>query len=747
LQIKAYNRGVEMSLQSLKQHFTKYNHKEEDWALVQKAYDFALRAHEGQKRVSGDSYITHPLDVAHILSNLELDLVTIITGLLHDVLEDTLVSYEEIEKEFGEEVASLVDGVTKLSRIEFRSKEEHQAETWRKMFVAMARDIRVILVKLADRMHNMRTLHHLNETKQMEIARETLEIYAPLAHRLGIYKIKWELDDLAFRFLNKKEYYYLVDKLAKKRREREEFIGKVIGDINPKLLEAGIKSEISGRPKHIYSIYNKMKEQQKTFNEIYDLTAIRIIVDTVRDCYAVLGIVHTQWRPIPGHFNDYIAMPKPNMYQSLHTTVVCPENELLEVQIRTWDMHRTAEYGIAAHWKYKEKVKNAQEFEEKLSWLRQLLEWQQDLKDSHEFMEHLKIDLFTDEVFVFTPKGDVIDLPAGSITLDFAYKIHTDIGNRCTGAKVNGRLVPLGYQLKTGDIVNIITSKQGNPSRDWLKMVKSSQAKSKIRAWFKKERREENVCKGKENIERELRKQNLEPRLLLKDQLLEEVGRRFNLLSPEDVYAAVGYGGVSAQQIITRLKDEYRKKFGIKEKQPFIEIKPWEGVARAARGVKVQGLDNLLVRFSKCCNPLPGDEIIGFITRGKGVSIHRKDCSNITRDRGKEPRYIKVEWEANENLSYLVEIEVTAMDRTSLLSEIMQTVSDSKVNITAINGRTTKDKVAVIHLSFVVKNLEHLEFIMNRIKRVKDVYSVRRYTGTNSFQGKPLHQTTLKKEW
>ena len=577
-----------MSLQQLKKRFTSYNNNKEDWALIRKAYQFAMKAHAGQKRVSGDSYITHPLGVANILSELELDLGTIITGLLHDVLEDTPVTYEEIEEEFGEEVASLVDGVTKLSRMEFRSKEEHQAETWRKMFVAMARDIRVILVKLADRTHNMRTLRFLNNLKQVEIARETLEIYAPLAHRLGIYKIKWELEDLAFRYLNSKDYYYLVDRLAKKRKEREEFINQVIDLLKEKLQETGLKADISGRPKHIYSIYHKMKEQGKDFTEIYDLTAVRIIVDTVRDCYASLGVVHTLWRPIPGQFNDYIAMPKPNMYQSLHTTVVCAENELLEVQIRTWEMHRTAEYGIAAHWKYKEKIRDDNEFEEKLSWLRQLLEWQQDLKDAHEFMEHLKIDLFSDEVFVFTPRGDVIALPRGSVPLDFAYRIHTDIGNRCVGVKVNGRLVPLEYQLKTGDILEIITSKQGTPSRDWLKIVKSSQAKSKIRAWFKRERREENITKGKEILEREIRKLQLEPHLLLKDQLLEEVGRKYNLLSPEDVYAAVGYGGVSSQQIITKLRDEYGKKFGEEKTLPPVEIKPWKGASSASQVVKVE---------------------------------------------------------------------------------------------------------------------------------------------------------------
>ncbi len=721
-----------MSLQLLKNRVLKYNSREEDWALIRKAYDFALQAHSGQTRVSGSSYITHPLGVALLLTELELDLVTLMTGLLHDVLEDTNITYEEIEKEFGEEVAYLVDGVTKLSRMEFRSKEEHQAETWRKMFVAMAKDIRVILVKLADRTHNMRTLRHLNPEKQKEVARETLEIYAPLAHRLGIYKIKWELEDLAFRYMNTRDYYDLVEKLAKNRQEREEIIQQAMNILKEKLEDAGIEGDISGRPKHLYSIYTKMKEQGKDLNEIYDLTAVRVIVNTVKDCYAALGIVHTLWKPIPGHFNDYIAMPKSNMYQSLHTTVVFAENELLEVQIRTWDMHRTAEYGIAAHWRYKEKARDDREFEEKLSWLRQLLEWQQELKDAHEFMEHVKIDLFTDEVFVFTPRGDVIDLPAGSIPLDFAYKIHTDIGNRCVGAKANGRIVPLDYQLKTGDIIEIITSKSGTPSRDWLKMVKSSQAKSKIRAWFKKERREENISKGKESLERELRRLHLDSRALLKEQLVEEVGKRFNLLSEEDVYAAVGYGGVSVQQVISKLREEYRRLYGDEDEAPPVEIKPWKGAAKAAHGIKVQGVDNLLVRFSKCCNPLPGDDIIGFITRGRGVSIHRRDCSNIQGASGDNDRYINVFWETDSDLSYPVEIEITAMDRANLLAELMNVVSESKVNITAVNGRTSKDKVAIIHLTFVVKDLDHLEFIMNRLKRVKDVFSVRRHTGATA---------------
>ncbi len=734
-----------MSMQLLKKNFSRYNNKKEDWLLIKRAYQFALNAHGNQKRVSGDWYITHPLGVARILAELELDLVTIMTGLLHDVLEDTAVTYDELEKEFGPEVADLVEGVTKLGRMEFRSKEEQQAETWRKMFVAMARDIRVILVKLADRTHNMRTLHYLSEFKQQEIARETLEIYAPLAHRLGIYKIKWELEDLAFRYLNSKDYYYLVEKLAKKRREREEYINNAIADLSAAIEEAGIKAEIQGRPKHIYSIYNKMKEQDKDFNEIYDLTALRVIVNSVRDCYATLGVVHTLWRPIPGHFNDYIAVPKSNMYQSLHTTVVCGTNELLEVQIRTWEMHRTAEYGIAAHWRYKEKVKDDREFAEKLSWLRQLLEWQQDLKDAHEFMEHLRIDLFSDEVFVFTPRGDVIELPRGSVPLDFAYRIHTDVGNRCVGAKANGRIVPLDYKLKTGDMVEIITSKQGTPSRDWLKLVITSTAKSKIRAWFKKERREENIAKGRESLEREIRRLHLEPHRLLKDNLLEEVGRRFNLLTADDVFAAVGYGGVSTQQVISRLREEYAKKYGAEEgEKPVLPLKTWKEASRATGGVRIQGIDNLLVRFSRCCNPLPGDEISGFVTRGRGVSIHRRDCPNILRAAREKERLMEVFWEVQSDVSYPVELEITAVDRPHLLTDVVQAVSECKVNISNVNARSTRDGIMAVNLTFMVTDLERLEFIMNKIKRVRDVFTVARPFNHTSSPDKRFPRTAQK---
>ncbi len=714
-----------MSLELLKKKFKSYS-PEGNWSFIEEAYKFALKAHAGQKRVSGDVYIIHPLGVAQIIANLELDPVTIAAGLLHDVVEDTDVTLEELKENFGEEIALLVDGVTKLSKLEFTSKEEQQAENLRKMFVAMAKDIRVILIKLADRLHNMRTLKYLHPAKRKEIARETLEIYAPLAQRLGIHKLKWELEDLAFRFMEPEKYYNLVDKLAKKRMEREEFITRVIKQLKDRLDEMGIEADIQGRPKHLYGIYEKMTSQDKDINEIYDLTGIRVLVDSIKDCYGALGMVHTLWKPIPGRFKDFIAMPKPNMYQSLHTTVVCAKNELLEVQIRTWEMHRTAEYGIAAHWRYKEGVKGDEEFSEKLSWLRQLLEWQQDLKDAHEFMENLKIDLFTDEVFVFTPKGDVIALPAGSIPLDFAYRIHTDIGHRCVGAKVNGRLVSLDYKLNTGDIVEVVTSKQGSPSRDWLKMVKSSQAKSKIRNWFKKERREENIVRGREILEKELRKIYLDPKELLKPSVLEEVGKKFNLMSEEDVLVAVGYGGVTSQQVISKLKEEHQKlhKEEVPYKEP--EIKPWKGEGKAAKGVKIEGIDNLLIRFARCCNPLPGDEIVGFITRGRGVSIHQKNCSNIVNREDYEERSLNASWEEKPRVSYPVKIEITAMDRPNLLQELIAAVSESKINIAAVNGRTNKDKIATIHLTLVVRDLEQMNHIMNKLKKVKDVFSVER---------------------
>ncbi|MFY9114365.1 MAG: bifunctional (p)ppGpp synthetase/guanosine-3',5'-bis(diphosphate) 3'-pyrophosphohydrolase [Dethiobacteria bacterium] len=694
------------------------------------AYNFALRAHSGQKRVSGESYIVHPLGVAKILAELELDPVTIVAGILHDVVEDTEVTIEDLEKEFGSEISLLVDGVTKLSRLEFKTKEEQQAETLRKMFLAMAQDIRVILIKLADRTHNLRTLRHLHTDKQKEIARETLDIYAPLAHRLGIYKIKGEMEDLSFRYLQQEKYYELVDKLAKKRREREEFINQAIKVLRSNLERVNIPSEIQGRPKHLFSIYMKMKQQNKKLSEIYDLTAIRIIVDTIKDCYGALGVVHTIWRPIPGRFKDFIAMPKPNMYQSLHTTVVGAENELIEIQIRTWDMHRTAEYGIAAHWYYKEKLKGEdQEFIKKLSWLRQLLEWQQDSRDALEFVENIKLDLFTDEVFVFTPKGDVIDLPSGAIPLDFAYRIHTDIGNRCVGCRVSGRLVPLDYILKTGDIVEVITSKQGAPSRDWLKMVKTSTARNRIRAWFKKERREENIEKGRELLEKELRRQRTDSSPLLKESLIKDVGIRFNIHTADDLYAAVGYGGVSTNQVISRLKEEYAKRHGSDEELVLPESgKRVRKTPHGSQGVWIHGLDNILTRFARCCNPVPGDDIQGVVTVGRGISVHRKDCINIRGDRIAPERLVDASWMEVPDALYPVEIEISAADRPKLLSDIVSSISENRINITAVKGKTDRNYISTINLTLMVKDYNHLQQVINNIKKVEDVITVRRHT-------------------
>lgn len=714
-----------MKLEDLKAQVKTYYPTEPDWDVLENAYRFALEAHRDQKRFSGELYITHPLGVGRILAELEMDTDTIAAGLLHDVVEDTAVTLEDIRREFGSEIAMLVDGVTKLSKLEYKSREEHQAENLRKMFLAMAKDIRVLLIKLADRTHNMRTLKFLTSIRQQQISRETLEIYAPLAHRLGIYKIKWELEDQAFRYLERDRYYQLVDKLAKKRRERESFIQQIVDTLQPKLAEVGITAQISGRPKHLYSIDQKMQAQDKELHEIYDLTAIRIIVDSLKDCYGSLGIVHTLWKPIPGRFKDFIAMPKSNMYQSLHTTVMVGKNELLEVQIRTWEMHRTAEYGIAAHWRYKEAAKQNISFDDKLSWLRQILEMQQEAKDASEFMENVKLDLFADEVFVFTPKGDVVELPAGSIPLDFAYKIHTDIGHRCIGARINGRLVPLDYELQTGDIVEVMTAKQGTPSRDWLNMVKSSGAKAKIRSWFKRLRREENLGKGKELLEKELRKQELDPQAFLKPALVQEAGKKFNVFSEEDVYITVGLGGITPQQAVMRLKEEYRKKHGGPEPEKPAEFKP-QKPGKVGKGVRIAGMDNLLARFAKCCTPVPGDDILGVVTRGRGISIHRLDCANV-QNKGAQ-RLLEASWEESDG-AYPVEIEVSAMDRPHILMDVVNAVSECKVNITAVNGKSTKDKMSVIQMTVMVRDKGQLENILKRVSAVRDVFHAYRLGG------------------
>jgi GTP pyrophosphokinase len=720
-------------LENLLAQMQQYN-PNSDLSLIIKAYNFSENAHEGQIRKSGEKYFVHPVQVAKILAELEMDDSTIVAGLLHDVIEDTKYGFEQVKKEFGEEIALLVEGVTKLESLTYETKEERHAESIRKMFLAMAKDIRVIIIKLADRLHNMRTLKFMNENKKKEKALETLEIYAPIAHRLGISKIKWELEDLALLHMDPEGYYELVDKVAKKRREREDYINLVIKQLNESLKNVQIQFEISGRPKHFYSIYRKMVYQHKSFDEIFDLIAVRIVVDNVKDCYGALGIVHTMWKPIPGRFKDYIAMPKPNMYQSLHTTVIGPQGEPFEIQIRTWEMHRIAEYGIAAHWKYKEGKADEADFDDKLRWLRQMLEWQRDMKDPKEFMESLKVDLFTNEVFVFTPKGDVIDLPAGSTPVDFAYKIHSAVGNSCIGAKVDGRIVPLDYKLKNGNIIEVLTSGHSNgPSRDWLKFVKSNQAKNRIRQWFKKERKEENIEKGREMLEKEARRHGYEVHGLLKQQWLNVLVKKLSLNNIEDLYAAVGYGGIMINQIIPKLKEMYKQ--SQKEEKPLEELpivhskqyKP-KNVNKETQGITVKGIDNILVRFSKCCNPVPGDDILGFITRGRGVSVHRKDCLNVTNETDHVDRFIEVEWDEERQTSYQSEIQIIAADRKGLLSEITNVLSETKLIVTAVNARTNREKIAIINLTVEITNVKQLDKLINKIRTMQGVMDVFRVT-------------------
>ena len=695
-----------------------------DW--LTRVYETADQAHEGQRRASGESYIEHPLAVAGILADLEMDRETVAAALLHDVVEDTSITNEEVAKLFGNEIANLVDGVTKLTRIPYQSKEEAQVENLRKMFMAMAKDIRVIIIKLADRLHNMRTLASLPPAKQVAISRETLDIYAPIAHRLGIWKIKWEMEDLCLRYTDADAYREIVERVAKTRKERESAVEAVVSRLNEEFKLISLNAEIQGRPKHFYSIYTKMKKG-RDFSTIYDLTAIRIIVDSVKDCYAALGTVHSQWTPLPGRFKDYIAMPKPNMYQSLHTTVVGPEGDPLEIQIRTWEMHRTSEYGIAAHWRYKEGGK-ADQFENKLSWLRALLEWQKDMRDSRVFMENLKLDLFDTQVFVFSPRGDVFSMPAGGTPLDFAYNVHTDVGNHCVGARVNGRIVPLDSTLANGDICEILVNKNsGRPSLDWISIVKTSSAKHKIKQWFRKERREENVLAGQEAIEKELARQHLGLDTL-RGELIERIAHRMNYAAPTDLFAAVGFGDASATSIANRIKDELKSEtvvpFETITRPPSVSRR----VSRKTSGIRIAGVDDVLVRLSKCCSPVPGDPIVGYVTIGKGVSVHRADCPNVAFMTATPERMLEATWVGTAEVTHAVDIEVEAADRPQLLQDIMTVFAELKTQVSSVTARVKRDRNAVVSLTVQIRDLEHLHTILRKLEGLKEVRRVYRVT-------------------
>ncbi|MBO5169039.1 MAG: bifunctional (p)ppGpp synthetase/guanosine-3',5'-bis(diphosphate) 3'-pyrophosphohydrolase [Phascolarctobacterium sp.] len=705
---------------------------------VRKAYILAADAHKEQRRKSGEPYIIHPIGVANILAGLQMDEYTLAAAFLHDVVEDTEYTYDDIRNIFGGVVANLVDGVTKLGKIAYISKEDRQIENYRKMFLAMARDIRVVLIKLADRLHNMRTMKYMPAHKQQSISRETLEIYAPLAHRLGIHTIKWELEDLAFRYMEPDIYYTLVEQVKTKRREREAMIFEAMDEMRDSLEKANIKCEIQGRPKNFYSIHKKMLRDHKELNEIYDLLAIRVLVDSVKDCYGTLGIVHSMWRPIPGRFKDYVAVPKSNMYQSLHTTVLSAGGQPLEIQIRTFEMHRISEYGIAAHWRYKESggskpaTGSDKGFDAKLSWVRQLLEWHQDMNDSNDFVNAVKMDIFADEVFVFTPRGDVIDLPVGCCPIDFAYRIHTDVGNRCVGAKVNGRIVPLDFKLSNGDIVEVITSKQANgPSRDWINIVGASDTRNKIKGWFKKERREENIVKGREMLDKEAKRLGYEPKNFASPEKLKEVGTRLRINSDDDLLATLGYGGVTLNSVISKLVEIYKKEQKLNTNKDLsemlAELKPRKSKAKASHGILVKGEEGIMVKLARCCNPIPGDPVVGYITRGSGVSVHRADCPNVlSNNPDEQSRLIEVAWDISLDAAYKVNILITANDRANLVGDILTITSESKLNIFSMNCKADKNKIATMQFGIDINSLEQLEYVMNRIRRLKGVYSVER---------------------
>jgi len=695
-----------------------------DLNLIRKAYVYCAKVHQGQTRLSGEPYIIHPLEVAGLLAGLKLDVPSIVTGFLHDTIEDTLTTSEELAEMFGKEVAELVDGVTKISKIHFKTKEENQAENFRKMLIAMANDIRVILVKLADRLHNMRTLQFQPDTKQRSISRETMDIYAPIAHRLGISWIKTELEDLSFRYLQPDVYFDLATKIQRKKQERESFIHEIQEAIRQKLVEHQIVGEVSGRSKHLYSIYRKMEKRKVDFEEIYDLTALRILVDDIKSCYEVLGLIHSSWRPIPGRFKDYIAMPKGNMYQSLHTTVIGPHGDRMEVQIRTHEMHRVAEAGIAAHWKYKEGKGYDEKEVKRFAWLRQLLEWQQELQDSREFMDSVKVELFPEEVYVFTPKGDVKGFPKGSTPIDFAYAVHTDVGHRCVGAKVNGKLVPLKHELQNGDIVEVITSPHHTPSKDWLKIVRSSRARNKIRAWIKIEERKRSIVLGRELCEKEFRKYSLNLQKVIKGGELRKIANEYGYNSEDDLLAAMGYGKVSAGQVISKLIPEERLQARQDQKESRITSVINKLKGRSSSAVEVGGMEDIMIRYAKCCNPLPGDEIVGFITRGQGVTIHTADCPFVAES---DPeRRIDVTWAKGKSAALPVRLRVFCMDEKGILANMTLAITNAEANIVSAQIKSTVDKRGENIFELNVTDLTHLNKVVNSLMKVKGVMKVER---------------------